>query len=55
VWTICRVARTRAPWWRADAAVLLLPVGTWLATLALDLPPNVEAAMILVAAAPAAR
>ncbi|MFO1190953.1 MAG: bile acid:sodium symporter family protein [Rhodoferax sp.] len=31
---------------------LLLPVGTWLATLALDLPPNVEAAMILVAACP---
>ena len=31
---------------------LLLPVGTWLATLVLDLPPNVEAAMILVAACP---
>ena len=31
---------------------VLLPVGTWLATLALDLPPNVEAAMILVAACP---
>jgi bile acid:Na+ symporter, BASS family len=30
----------------------LLPVGTWLATLALDLPANVEAAMILVAACP---
>lgn len=30
----------------------LLPVGTWAATLALDLPPNVEAAMILVAACP---
>ncbi len=29
---------------------ILLPVGTWLATLALDLPANVEAAMILVAA-----
>ena len=29
---------------------ILLPVGTWAATLALDLPPNVEAAMILVAA-----
>jgi BASS family bile acid:Na+ symporter len=28
------------------------PVGTWLATLALDLPPNVEAAMILVACCP---
>ena len=31
---------------------ILLPVGTWLATLLLDLPPNVEAAMILVAACP---
>jgi bile acid:Na+ symporter, BASS family len=31
---------------------LLLPVGTWAATLVLDLPPNVEAAMILVAACP---
>jgi len=31
---------------------LLLPVGTWLATLALDLPPNTEAAMILVACCP---
>lgn len=31
---------------------LLLPVGTWAATMALDLPPNVEAAMILVAACP---
>jgi BASS family bile acid:Na+ symporter len=31
---------------------LLLPVGTWLATLVLDLPANVEAAMILVAACP---
>jgi BASS family bile acid:Na+ symporter len=31
---------------------VLLPVGTWLATLVLDLPPNVEAAMILVAACP---
>ena len=31
---------------------LLLPVGTWLATLVLDLPPNVEAAMILVASCP---
>ena len=31
---------------------ILLPVGTWLATLWLDLPPNVEAAMILVAACP---
>jgi BASS family bile acid:Na+ symporter len=34
---------------------LLLPVGTWLATLALDLPPNVEAAMILVACLPRRR
>jgi len=32
---------------------ILLPVGTWLATLALDLPANVEAAMILVATNPA--
>lgn len=31
---------------------ILLPVGRWLATLALDLPANVEAAMILVAACP---
>jgi bile acid:Na+ symporter, BASS family len=31
---------------------VLLPLGTWLATLALDLPPNIEAAMILVAACP---
>jgi bile acid:Na+ symporter, BASS family len=31
---------------------VLLPGATWLATLALDLPPNVEAAMILVAACP---
>lgn len=31
---------------------ILLPVFTWLATLALDLPPNVEAAMLLVAACP---
>ena len=31
---------------------LLLPVGTWLATLWLDLPPATEAAMILVAACP---
>ncbi|MEY2772119.1 MAG: hypothetical protein RIQ38_2538 [Pseudomonadota bacterium] len=31
---------------------VLLPVATWLATLALDLPANVEAAMILVAACP---
>jgi bile acid:Na+ symporter, BASS family len=48
-----RVAR--AP--RAVAAGLvpqfvLLPVATWLATLVLDLPPNVEAAMILVACCP---
>ncbi len=31
---------------------ILLPVGTWLATLVLDLPPNIEVAMILVAACP---
>ena len=31
---------------------ILLPVGTWVATMLLDLPPNVEAAMILVAACP---
>ena len=31
---------------------ILLPVGTWLATLVLDLPPAIEAAMILVAACP---
>jgi BASS family bile acid:Na+ symporter len=31
---------------------ILLPVGTWLATLVLELPANVEAAMILVAACP---
>ncbi len=31
---------------------VLLPVATWLATLALDLPANVEAAMILVACCP---
>ena len=31
---------------------VLLPVATWLTTLVLDLPPNVEAAMILVACCP---
>ena len=31
---------------------ILLPVGTWAATLALDLPPNIEVAMILVASCP---
>ncbi|KFE72020.1 bile acid:sodium symporter family protein [Hyalangium minutum] len=31
---------------------VLLPVGTWCATLLLDLPPPIEAAMILVAACP---
>jgi bile acid:Na+ symporter, BASS family len=31
---------------------ILLPVGTWAATLALNLPANVEAAMILVASCP---
>ena len=34
------------------AQFILLPVATWLATLVLDLPSNVEAAMILVAACP---
>jgi BASS family bile acid:Na+ symporter len=34
---------------------VLLPVGTWLATLVLDLPPNIEAAMILVASCPGGR
>ncbi len=31
---------------------ILLPVGTWAATMVLDLPPNIEAAMILVASCP---
>lgn len=31
---------------------ILLPVGTWAATMVLDLPPNVEAAMMLVASCP---
>jgi BASS family bile acid:Na+ symporter len=31
---------------------VLLPVGTWAATVLLELPPNIEAAMILVAACP---
>jgi len=31
---------------------ILLPVGTWLATLLLDLPPDIEVAMILVASCP---
>ena len=31
---------------------ILLPVGTWAATMLLDLPPNVEVAMILVASCP---
>ncbi len=31
---------------------LLLPVATWAATLLLDLPPNTEAAMLLVASCP---
>jgi len=31
---------------------ILLPVGTWLAALALDFPATVEAAMVLVAACP---
>lgn len=48
-----RVAR--APWPVVAGLIpqfILLPVGTWLATLLLNLPPNVEAAMILVAACP---
>ncbi len=48
-----RVART--PWPVIAGLIpqfILLPVGTWAATLLLDLPPNVEAAMILVAACP---
>jgi bile acid:Na+ symporter, BASS family len=48
-----RVARTPLP---VIAGLIpqfvLLPVGTWAATLVLDLPANVEAAMILVAACP---
>ena len=48
-----RVARTpRAVVCGLIPQFVLLPVGTWLATLVLDLPPNVEAAMILVAACP---
>lgn len=31
---------------------VLWPVGTWIATLLLNLPPNIEAAMILVAVCP---
>jgi BASS family bile acid:Na+ symporter len=31
---------------------ILLPIGTWAATMVLELPPNVEAAMILVASCP---
>lgn len=46
--------------WRTPRAVVaglvpqfvLLPLATWALTLALDLPPNIEAAMILVAACP---
>ena len=48
-----RVAQT--PWAVLCGLIpqfILLPVGTWLATLALDLPANIEAAMILVAACP---
>jgi bile acid:Na+ symporter, BASS family len=48
-----RVARTpRAVLCGLIPQFILLPVGTWLATLLLDLPPNIEAAMILVAACP---
>jgi BASS family bile acid:Na+ symporter len=43
----------RAPWSAGLVPqFVLLPVATWLATLALDLPPNTEAAMILVACCP---
>lgn len=48
-----RVAKT--PWAVLCGLIpqfILLPVGTWLATLLLDLPANIEAAMILVAACP---
>lgn len=48
-----RVAKT--PWAVLCGLIpqfILLPVGTWLATLVLDLPANIEAAMILVAACP---
>jgi BASS family bile acid:Na+ symporter len=48
-----RVAKTpRAVLCGLIPQFILLPGGTWLATLALDLPPNIEAAMILVAACP---
>jgi BASS family bile acid:Na+ symporter len=48
-----RVARTpRAVVCGLIPQFVLLPVGTWLATLVLPLPPNIEAAMILVAACP---
>lgn len=48
-----RVARTpRAVACGLIPQFILLPVGTWVATLLLDLPANVEAAMILVAACP---
>lgn len=48
-----RVARTpRAVICGLIPQFILLPVGTWAATMALDLPPNVEAAMILVASCP---
>lgn len=48
-----RVAQTpRAVVCGLTPQFILLPAGTWIATLLLDLPPNVEAAMILVAACP---
>ena len=48
-----RVAKTpRAVLCGLIPQFILLPVATWLATLVLDLPPNIEAAMILVAACP---
>mgnify|MGYP003382210810 CR=1 FL=1 len=48
-----RVARTpRAVIGGLIPQFLLLPVGTWLVTLALDLPPQIEVAMLLVAVCP---
>ena len=48
-----RVARTpRAVIGGLIPQFLLLPVGTWLVTLAVDLPPQIEVAMLLVAVCP---
>lgn len=48
-----RVARSPLPVGAGLAAqFLLLPVATWVATLALNLPANIEAGMLLVAACP---